>query len=83
MRAAVDAAIDGIKADCGGVMTCATCHVYVDARVARPPAAAIRRRGRNARDDGGAARPTSRLSCQIALAAEFDGLTATLPATQY
>ena len=29
MRAAVDAGIEGIKADCGGLMTCATCHVYI------------------------------------------------------
>ena len=30
MRAGVAAGLDGIKADCGGMMTCATCHVYVD-----------------------------------------------------
>ena len=29
MQAAVDANVDGIAADCGGMMTCATCHVYV------------------------------------------------------
>ena len=40
MRAAVEAGIDGIKADCGGVMSCATCHVIVDEAWAarlRPP----------------------------------------------
>jgi ferredoxin, 2Fe-2S len=83
MRAAVDAGIDGIKADCGGVMSCATCHVIVDAswadRLPRPS------------DDEAAMlemtaaprQPTSRLSCQIALDDELDGLTATLPDTQY
>jgi len=83
MRAAVDAAIDGIKADCGGVMTCATCHVYVDAAWLDrlPPPSA----DEDAMLEMTAAprAPNSRLSCQIALAAEFDGLTATLPATQY
>jgi 2Fe-2S ferredoxin len=83
MRAAVDAAIDGIKADCGGVMTCATCHVYVDADwLARLPPPS---------DDEDAmlemtAAPrlaTSRLSCQLQLTPALDGLVATLPETQY
>jgi 2Fe-2S ferredoxin len=83
MRAAVDAGIDGIKADCGGVMSCATCHVYVDlAWIARLPAPSS---DENAMLDMTAAPrlPTSRLSCQIAIAAELEGLTVTLPETQY
>ena len=83
MRAAVAAGLDGIKADCGGLMTCATCHVYVDdAWTARLPAPS--------RDEEGMLemtaaprRPSSRLSCQIALDAELDGLTVTMPVTQY
>ena len=31
MKAAVDAGIQGIEADCGGTLTCATCHVMLDA----------------------------------------------------
>ena len=83
MRAAVDADIDGIKADCGGVMTCATCHVYVDpewsGRLPLPSG------DEDAMLEMTAAprEPTSRLSCQIALAPELDGLTVTLPPTQY
>jgi 2Fe-2S ferredoxin len=83
MRAAVDADIDGIKADCGGVMTCATCHVYVDAEWSGrlPPPSG----DEDAMVEMTAAprAPTSRLSCQIALAPELDGLTVTLPPTQY
>ncbi|UNK81079.1 2Fe-2S iron-sulfur cluster-binding protein [Sphingopyxis granuli] len=30
MEAAVNAGIEGIDADCGGQLSCATCHVYVD-----------------------------------------------------
>ena len=83
MRAAVAAGIDGIKADCGGVMTCATCHVYVDAAwLARlPPPSA----DEDAMLEMTAAPrlATSRLSCQLKLVPELDGLTATLPETQY
>jgi 2Fe-2S ferredoxin len=83
MRAAVDAAVDEIKGDCGGVMTCATCHVYVD------PAWLERLPARSGDEDAmlemtAAPRAaTSRLSCQIALEPGLDGLTVTLPATQY
>ena len=83
MRAAVDADIEGIKADCGGVMTCATCHVYVDAAwLGRLPAPSA---DEDAMLEMTAAprAPTSRLSCQIALAPELDGLTVALPETQY
>ncbi len=83
MQAAVKAGVAGIAADCGGLMTCATCHVYLrDDWVAKLPApheeevafleftAAERR-------------PGSRLSCQIALTEAMDGLVADLPAKQY
>ncbi len=83
MRAATEAGIDGIKADCGGLMSCATCHVYVDEawaeRLPEPSA------DENAMLDMTAAerRPTSRLSCQIVLDEELSGLTVGLPDTQY
>ena len=83
MEAATSADVDGIAADCGGLLTCATCHVYVDATFAAllpPPDAdelamlaftAVPRQA------------NSRLSCQITLAEALDGITVTLPATQY
>ena len=83
MEAATSANIDGIAADCGGLLTCATCHVYVDAPFAAllpPPDAdelamlaftAVPRQ------------PTSRLSCQITLNDALDGITVALPASQY
>ena len=83
MRAAVAAGLDGIKADCGGMMTCATCHVYVDrAWSERLPAPSA---DEDAMLEMTAAPrlPTSRLSCQISLDSELDGLTATMPDTQY
>lgn len=83
MRAAQDADIDGIAADCGGALTCATCHVMVrEPWVGRlPPPEADE-------DDmlGFTAAPrhaNSRLSCQIRLTADFDGLEVDLPPTQY
>jgi 2Fe-2S ferredoxin len=83
MRAALEAGIDGIKADCGGTMSCATCHVIVDAAWAArlPPPTP----DEDAMLEMTAAprRPTSRLSCQIALDDDLDGLTVTLPETQY
>lgn len=83
MQAAVAANVDGIAADCGGLLTCATCHVYVVeafAGLLPPPQA----------DELGMLefaaaerRPTSRLSCQIELTPALDGLAVELPATQY
>jgi 2Fe-2S ferredoxin len=83
MRAAVAANVRGIEADCGGLLTCATCHVYVREPFAAqlPPP----------QDDelgmleftASPRRPNSRLSCQIELTAALDGLTVDLPANQH
>lgn len=83
MQAAVAAGVDGIAADCGGCLTCATCHVVVDAEwAARLPAASA---DEQAMLDMTATprEATSRLSCQIELTAALDGLRVRLPATQY
>ena len=65
MRAAVDAGEEGIAADCGGCLNCATCHVIVDpAWVSRLPAASATRL---MLDMTAPQQPTSRLSCQIVL----------------
>ncbi|MBL8360728.1 MAG: 2Fe-2S iron-sulfur cluster binding domain-containing protein [Rubrivivax sp.] len=83
MQAAIEANVSGISADCGGLMTCATCHVYVhDDWAERVPPAGDEEVGML---DFVAAerRATSRLSCQITLTDALDGLAADLPPTQY
>jgi ferredoxin, 2Fe-2S len=83
MQAAVDANLPGIQADCGGLLTCATCHVVVHENWVKqlPPMGS---------DEDGmlafaaqAREPGSRLSCQIMLTQEMDGLQVMLPASQY
>lgn len=83
MRAAVDGGIDGIAADCGGCLSCATCHVIVEtAWVAKLPSPSA---DEQAMLEMTAAprQPGSRLSCQIALTQDLDGLVVQLPTTQY
>lgn len=83
MQAAVKANIAGIEGECGGMMTCGTCHVYV-----REPHASTLPRP-EADEEGmldftaEPRRPNSRLSCQIQLTDALDGLTVDLPRTQY
>jgi 2Fe-2S ferredoxin len=73
--------VDGIDADCGGNCACATCHVYVDeAWVGRvgPPGAGEEGLLECVLEP----KSTSRLSCQITLSAELDGLLLSLPERQ-
>ena len=82
MLAATKHGLDGIVAECGGNAMCATCHVYVDdAWLAQLPPMTDEE---DALLDGTAAerRANSRLSCQIKLAAELDGLVLRLPERQ-
>lgn len=81
MEAAVDNNVEGIIAECGGACSCATCHVYVD------PEWIDRLSPPDAQEDGMLdcvieRRPTSRLSCQIQVREELDGLRVTVPEIQ-
>ena len=67
----------GIKAECGGACACATCHVYVDpawAGLLVPPTD----EEMDKLDEAPMVEPNSRLSCQILMRPEFDGLKVTL-----
>lgn len=81
METAIDNDVDGIIAECGGACSCATCHVYVDeAWLDRlPPPDPL--------EDGMLEcvlerQPNSRLSCQIRLNDELDGIRVRVPDAQ-
>jgi len=81
MEGAVRSGLDGIVAECGGALACATCHVYVAKEWATrlpPPAEQERTMLEFVVDPG----PESRLSCQIKVDADLDGLTVQVPTTQ-
>jgi ferredoxin, 2Fe-2S len=67
----------GVSAICGGMCSCATCHVYVDAEwVGKLPAAMSDET--DMLRDLSTRRDNSRLSCQIQLTAAIDGLRVTI-----
>ena len=77
MEAIRDAGFDELAAVCGGCLSCATCHVYVDtgAGIELPP------QGEEEDDllsDSEHRLPNSRLSCQIAIRDDLDGLHVTI-----
>lgn len=81
MEAAIRNAIPGIEAECGGACACATCHVYVDeAWFARTGGAEPMEH--DMLDFAFEVKPTSRLSCQIRVKDELDGLVVRTPARQ-
>lgn len=83
MKAAVDANIHGIEADCGGSLTCATCHVMIGA----PWAAMLSKPVPDETDmldfASSPVVPESRLSCQVQLTPALDGMEVRLPASQH
>jgi len=81
MEGAVQNNINGIDADCGGGMACATCHVYVENkwldRLIKAEDAEI-----DMIDMAYEPKKNSRLSCQIIVTDDLDGLTVTVPEKQ-
>jgi 2Fe-2S ferredoxin len=84
MRGAIDNGVRGIDADCGGECACATCHVYVDpAWLERTGTPAAGSQEESMLSFAALAQPNSRLSCQIAMRDDLDGLIVRLPEGQH
>ena len=81
MEGAIQKEIPGIDADCGGSMACATCHVYVEERwINKLPKA--EEAEVDMIDMAYEPKKNSRLSCQLIVSDELDGLIITTPAKQ-
>jgi 2Fe-2S ferredoxin len=81
MEGAIQNNIPGIDADCGGAMACATCHVYVEEnwfnKLTKSEDAEV-----DMIDMAYEPKKNSRLSCQIIVSDELDGLEVTTPEKQ-
>lgn len=82
MQAAVGAGIDGIVAECGGQAMCATCHVYVDSSWLDKLPPVSDDEDEMLEDTTSVRTAESRLSCQIPVTDDLDGIIVRLPETQ-
>jgi 2Fe-2S ferredoxin len=81
METAIRNSVPGIVAECGGACSCATCHVHVDeawSEKVGPPSPMEE----DMLDFAFDVKPTSRLSCQIKVTEELDGLIVRTPSQQ-
>ena len=81
MEAARDHGVAGIRAECGGECSCSTCHCYVDeswqTNLPAPSAAEA-----GLVEFAWEPRPNSRLTCQVVVTANLDGMVLHVPAEQ-
>jgi 2Fe-2S ferredoxin len=81
METAINNGVPGIEAECGGACACSTCHVYIDdawrEKVGEPSPME-----EDMLDFAYEVKPSSRLSCQIKVSEELDGLTVQTPERQ-
>ena len=82
MQVAVAAGVKGIVAECGGSAMCATCHVYVEEPWASELPAPLAPELEMLECTAAQRLPGSRLSCQVRLSPQLDGLTVRLPQRQ-
>lgn len=82
MQAATFASVPGIPADCGGACSCATCHTYVDdawlAKVTQAQSPET-----DMLEYAFERQANSRLSCQLIISEEMDGMVLRLPSSQF
>jgi 2Fe-2S ferredoxin len=74
--------VPGIEAECGGACACATCHVYVD-EAWQGTTGQPNQMEEDMLDFAFDVRDASRLSCQIRITPELDGLVVRVPAKQF
>ncbi|MEH0076563.1 2Fe-2S iron-sulfur cluster-binding protein [Pannonibacter sp. Pt2] len=81
MESAIKHMVPGIEAECGGACACATCHVYVDeawtGRTGSPDPME-----EDMLDFAYDVKPNSRLSCQIKMSDDLDGIVVHVPERQ-
>ena len=82
MRVALANDVDGIVGECGGSMMCATCHCYVDDAWAERAGPRTDGEDDMLESASSEVRATSRLSCQIRIRRDLDGLIIHLPESQ-
>lgn len=84
MRGALYNGVEGIVGECGGALSCATCRCYVDeawsAKVGKPTSQTEEELIQAVESE---VKPNTRLSCQINMTADLDGLVVHLPEHQY
>jgi 2Fe-2S ferredoxin len=84
MRGALYNGVDGIVGECGGALSCATCHCYVDEAWTEKVGGPVNETEEELLEQASAeVKPNSRLSCQIDMTDALDGLVVHLPESQY
>lgn len=82
MEAAVDNAIEGILGDCGGSLSCATCHCYLDDQGVKV-APSLSDAEEDMLESVLERNDKSRLGCQVTVTDEMEGMTVTIPESQF
>jgi 2Fe-2S ferredoxin len=82
MEGAMRNDVEGIVAECGGSCMCATCHVYVDEAFTERMPSPSEEESEMLEEVVAERRPNSRLSCQLLITPELDGLLVHLPERQ-
>ncbi len=84
MHGALYNGVEGIVGECGGALACATCHCYIDddwtGKVGGPSSQAEIDMLENT---AAPVKPSSRLTCQITVTGDLDGLVVHMPEAQY
>lgn len=82
MQAAVDNNIDGILAECGGACSCATCHCYIEGEWYNK-VEKITDMEKDMLECVLEPKSNSRLSCQVQISDDLDGMEVRIPDSQY